>query len=90
MKLKESQQLFEQLKGKPCIIRYMPMDNPSTIYKWKGVIVDVSRTHLLERDRRGRLHILRLSDIVEVTVQPENEQLNEQSKKNNDGGEANA
>ena len=53
MKVKESQELFEQLKGKPCIIKYMPQDNPGTIYKWKGVIVDVFQNARFEADRRA-------------------------------------
>jgi len=49
------------------LILYKSQDNPSKLHKWIGTIVDVTETHILERDAIGRLHLLRLDGIMRIS-----------------------
>ena len=59
--------IFENFKGKTCLILYKPRDNPGKLHKWIGTIVEITETHLLERDAKGRLHLLRLDGIMRIS-----------------------
>ena len=36
--------------------------------KWLGEVVDITDTHILERDVWGRLHLLRLDGIIRIST----------------------
>ena len=59
--------IFENFKGKTCLILYNSQDNPGKLHKWIGTIVEITETHLLERDAMGRMHLLRLDGIVKIS-----------------------
>jgi len=65
VKLKAEKELFENFRGKWC--RLVVKDDDGGIHVWYGRIVDCSNTHLLEVDRFGRKHIIRLNSILKVT-----------------------
>ena len=61
---REKKNLFERFLKKPVKIVVKESDG---IQVWVGIVEDVSSTHLLEKDRFNRLHLLRLSDIAKIT-----------------------
>jgi len=65
--MNEKRELYEKFKGKLCLIFYKPNDSSET-HRWIGEVVDVTDTHLLERDVWGRLHLLRLDGIIRIST----------------------
>jgi len=63
----DGKSLFEVFRGKEVLIVYRDSNsNPNDFHVWRGRIIDVSSTHLLEKDRFGRYHLLKLENIEKI------------------------